>query len=75
MRKTSGIWLNAHKHPVLWTFLRELDPPVRLGKQGMIAPDTHIYAGMVAGAALANQNVTGHNNLIAKFLDAKAFGF
>ena len=52
----------------------EADNTVGLGKQRVIAADTDVGAGMNTGAALANQNVAGLDELTIGALGTKALG-
>ena len=50
----------------------ELDGTVNQSKQGVIAADAHVDAGMNVSASLANQNVASQNKLTVCTLDAQA---
>ena len=52
----------------------EADNTVGLGKQRVIAADTDVGAGVDVGAALADQDVAGQNELTISALGAKALG-
>ena len=52
----------------------ETDNAVGLGKQSMVGTHTDVGTGMDVGAALANQNVAGENELTVSALGAKALG-
>ena len=52
----------------------EADNTVGLGKQRVIAADTDVGAGVDVGAALADQDVAGQNELTVAALDAQALG-
>src|SRR5690348_9956812 len=43
----------------------------RLGEEGVVAAHIDIVAGMILGAALADDDVAGHHRLAAEFLDAE----
>ena len=49
--------------------------PFNQSKKGVILADTDTDARVELGAALANEDVTGENELTAVTLDAKAFRF
>ena len=48
---------DAYKLPVLRTLLLELDVPVFLREQCMVAPDSHINASVKTRATLPHDNV------------------
>ena len=48
------------------------DGAVHQSEQGVIAADTHIDTGMDVGASLANQDITGQNELTVGTLHAQA---
>ena len=50
----------------------EADNTVGLGKQRVIAADANVGAGVDVGAALADQDVAGQNELTISALGAKA---
>src|SRR5450755_4287705 len=52
----------------------ELDPTRREGEQGVVLATTHVQAGVVVGAALADQDLTGVDQLAAVSLDAEELG-
>ena len=52
----------------------ELDMAVNQSKQGVVAADTDVDAGMDVGAALANKNVARENELTVGALGTKALG-
>ncbi len=52
----------------------EADNTVGLGKQRVIAADANVGAGVDVGAALADQDVAGQNELTISALGAKALG-
>ena len=52
--------------------LLEAEHAVRLGEQGVVTADTDVDAGMDVGAALANENVAGENELTVGALGTKA---
>lgn len=52
----------------------ELDHTVYFGKQGMVLAHADVIAGMIFGAALANDDVAGDDLLTAIALDAQSFG-
>ncbi len=66
---------NAHKLPVLWSFLLKLHVTITLRVQGVIPTNTDIDAWMNSSATLPNENVACNHPLAAKNLDAQAFGF
>jgi hypothetical protein len=53
-------------------FLSELNLSVYEREQSVIRADSDVAAGMPRGAALARQDVAGHDDLAARFLQAKA---
>ena len=67
--------LDAHKLPILWSFLLELHVAIALRVQGVIPANTDIGASMKSRATLTYQNVACNNRLATKRLDAEAFGF
>ena len=52
----------------------ELDGTVNQSKQGVVAADADVDAGMDVGASLANQDVAGQNKLTVGTLHAQALG-
>ena len=52
----------------------EADNTVGLGKQRVIAADTDVGAGVDVGAALADQDVAGEDELTISALGTKALG-
>ena len=52
----------------------EADNAVGLGKQRIIAADANVGAGVDVGAALADQDVAGQNELTISALGTKALG-
>ena len=52
----------------------ELDGAVNQSKQGVIAADADVNAGMDVGASLANQDVAGQDELTVCTLHAQALG-
>ena len=58
----------------LAVWLVEGDVPVFQSKQGEVAAHADICPGVVAGAALAHDDVTGNDGLAAKFFHAEALG-
>ena len=61
---------DAHKLPVLRTFLFKLHVPVFFGEQRVVATETNIGASMKTGAALANNDVACHDFLTAEDFNA-----
>ena len=47
---------------------------VHLGEQGVVSADAHVGAGMDLGAALADQNVAGEDELTVTALHAQTLG-
>ena len=54
---------------------RIADLTIDQSEQGVIAPDSHVAAGVKARAALPNQDRPGRNRLAAENLDAKILGW
>lgn len=52
----------------------ELDFAVHKGKEGIVGAAAHIFTRMDVGAALADENVAGQNELAVGTLEAKALG-
>ena len=48
---------------------------VRLGEQGVVGADTHVHTGVDVGAALADQDISGLDELTVGALGPKALGF
>ena len=53
----------------------ELYCAVNQGEQGVVLAHTHVFAGVVYCAALANDDVAGYAFLTAENLNAQAFAF
>ena len=53
----------------------EFDHAVDESEEGVIAADADVLAGVVGGAALADDDVAGDALLAAKDFDAKSFAF
>jgi len=60
---------NAHKLAIFRAFPLELDMAIFFREQSVIATNTHVYSGMEARAALANENIASQNFLAAVHLD------
>ncbi len=52
--------------------LVEVDVAVRLGVDGVILAHVNVVTGVPLGAALADDDVSCHDNFAAEFLDAEA---
>ena len=65
--------VNRHLRTILAQTL-EADNAVSLGKQRIVAANTNVGAGVDVGAALADQDVAGQNELTISALGAKALG-
>ena len=53
----------------------ELDGAVNQSKQGVIAADAHVHAGMDVSAALTNKDVASQRELTVSTLGSKALAF
>lgn len=42
-------------------------------EEGMVFPDAHAFGGMVTGAALADNDITGNGDLATEDLNAESF--
>ena len=61
---------DAHKLPVLRTFLFEFHVSIRLGEQRVVTTEANIGAGVETGATLAHDDVARNNLLAAIDFDA-----
>ena len=60
---------------LVFSFLFEYNHTVGEGEQGVILAHAYIFAGVVLGAALTNDDVAGDYFLTAEHLNTKAFAF
>jgi hypothetical protein len=65
---------DAYRFLVHWPFVAEFNPPVDFREQGMIAPHSDVHARVYLGAALANDDAPGGDNLPPVTLDAETLG-
>jgi hypothetical protein len=71
----NGSARRLHRHEGARAGLAELHPALGLGEDRVILADADIVAGMYLGAALANDDVAGHDSLAAVFLDPEPAAF
>jgi hypothetical protein len=65
------LWLRFHVDAA--ALFIEQNPSIRQGEERPIAPGADVLAGDKLGAALADQDAAGGDQLTAKFFDAEAF--
>jgi len=55
-------------------FVFKRDNAGDFGEQGVVSPNTYIFAGLEFGSALPNQNGSVRDQLAAETLDAQSLG-